>query len=138
MLIKLADFKEHRECLRSLNVSGETTNHENVVIVKKEVFDMADKFDEMQEMQTKQSLDIARNNALMAQLVQHLHLTIDKSGDLDASFITSTSEKTPVDVSQNIAKTGSETEKLEQEIYDAQMKVQQLQQKYLADTGKMY
>lgn len=97
---------------------------------------MADKFDEMQEIQVKQSVDLARNNALMAQLVHTLQLTIDKTGsDMDVSFI---SEQQRVDVSQSIAKTGSENEKLEQEIHEAQLKVQNLQSKYLADTGKFY
>jgi len=49
MMVALADFKAHRMELKNLNVAIETTNHENVTIIKKEVFDLADRFDEMQE-----------------------------------------------------------------------------------------
>ena len=53
MYMALTDFKQHREELKHLNVALETENHDNVQLIKKEVFDLADRFDEMQDVQEK-------------------------------------------------------------------------------------
>jgi len=49
MLLTLGDFKEHHKSLKHLNIEVDNENYQNVTLVKSQVIELADRFDEMQE-----------------------------------------------------------------------------------------
>ena len=58
MLVCLADFKEHRTMLRHLNIEEADEQHENVVFIKNEVIDLADRFEVMQKEYQRRDVEL--------------------------------------------------------------------------------